>query len=250
MSNPLQDENSITQQYLQLLSNIQTTDIHNTNTDKLDDLLTQTEILFSQIQKPCILKLDARIIQEAVSLTSERLESSIRNFKLNTSTLLTMNVNNLEKYYKRAIKHFYGVYFKQNIELLNVEKIKRNMQPRNVLQECEIKKPTFLVNKENDNIEIVDKIVKLVMKMGRIEYFRLVVDVGSFSRTVENMFYLAFAVRMRMVSVRMEDGVVSVVVCGDGGGDEEVEAHMIVDLDYEEYSGIKVKLNLEKSLIE
>lgn len=239
-------EQGITKQYLDLLSKIKDTHISTAENTQLDYIIVQAEELFQSIEKPSTLKLDARLFSEAVSMSSDRLEKSMRNFVLTTDAFLSMSKESFAKYFKRATTFHYGIKFAELITMGWVEK------PRNVAERAaqssnsEMKQPGDKVEKEESNMIIAEKIRDLVKQKER-EYFRLVIDVDSYSKTVENMFYLAFAVRMKMVNLKMNNNKFTVVKWENG--EEKEDSHMIVELDYEEYINLIKTLKLKTSLI-
>lgn len=54
---------------------------------------------------------------------------------------------------------------------------------------------------------VLQEIKSVVARRGRVEFFELVMDAESYSKTVLNAFHLALALRMKLVSLKMDSDV-------------------------------------------
>lgn len=254
MSQIYEEEESlnINDEYTLLLDQICEAQLSKASNNNLEVIIAQTENLLKSVKNPTTLKLDARVFSEAVNASSDILEKSLRNFKLDTEAFLNLDHDTIERYFIRAKTFYYGIKFHKFISL--EERVKpsitiRKAQSRSVKEEEEekIDEPRGKPEREESNMQIAETIRNLVSQRHKIEYFRLVIDIESYSKTVENMFYLAFAVRMKMVNIKVISDVIYVVERNNS--DEGEDSHMIVELDYDEYRELIIVLNLKKSLI-
>ncbi|EJW02298.1 hypothetical protein EDEG_03262 [Edhazardia aedis USNM 41457] len=235
----------------------------------LNELIHETDILFEKIKKPTTLKLDARFLTESTQISCTRFEKHLRSVDISTEKLIDSVSNRSIAAYKfcEIVKAgFCGVQFPRNINL-EANLGKKQIQRRNTAKqnELEIVSPTIpqKVTEVNKNeallLKRVDLIREVLNEQNRVEYFRLVIDPFSFSNTVENMFYLAFAVKSNYCNLEFDNDILFVVHNKStdklnksrsiDSGKTENDRHMIVSLTYEEYKTIIKNLNINKPML-
>lgn len=242
----------LSKDYIKLLNKIQTDKqlyIANVN-DTLTELITESEKLFDRIQRPSTLKLDARLLTESTTISSINFEKTIRNNAIDTQRFISLYHNDrLDEYYSKVMKKFNGIRMYQLFVTEYEENQNRRSINRNKITvdtEPEIPKCIHENLEVDINKEIPDKIQKLVEKVGDIEYYRLVVDKDSFGKTIENMFYLAFAVKLGKVSLCSKN---SILYVSKESRDSEGYEHLIVDFTYDDYKNIIEKLNIQETFL-
>lgn len=205
------------QKYFEILKNIkdEKVDLGDINNQKIEDIINQANLLFSEVSNPIELKLDARISAETVNLSSVYFEKKLRNRKITTQKFIqhlnrAMNpdvsedmsnhTNKLNTFFMELTNKYYGIKF---MEFQTIGEIKCR-QPREItgkeekehgmtqISQCNLKDDTFIAK--------IDKIVDLIGDQ-KIDYYRAVLDPNSFTKTVENIFSLSFAIKLKKISL-------------------------------------------------
>ncbi|KAJ3026650.1 UNVERIFIED_CONTAM: nuclear protein [Siphonaria sp. JEL0065] len=102
----------------------------------------------------------------------------------------------------------------------NVARINKDatlLQKPQQLQESDIQK------QENETSKSVQKIMKVLQKKGPTNFFEFVINPGSFSQSVENIFYVSFLVRDGHVSIEIENGQPILCIVKNNEGDDDDE---------------------------
>ncbi|ELQ76247.1 hypothetical protein THOM_0757 [Trachipleistophora hominis] len=145
---------------------------------------------------------------------------------------------------------FYGITFKNHYSLVIPDKSKKK---REVKIEEQDRKSTKVEHKKMKDENFAHRIDTIVHAVGdqKIEYYRLVVDPNSFTKTIENIFYLSFAIKLKKVKFCPEDGKILVMKdVGDKEPNERHINHFISSIDYVEYKRIIHNLNIKKPFIQ
>lgn len=93
----------------------------------------------------------------------------------------------------------------------------------------------------------IQRIRAVVCEHGRVEYFRLLVDPGSFSKTVYNTFNLALAIREKAVSLALIDGAVFVFPYTPPLSDDV--DHSVIRISSAQYNRIVKRLGIQKPML-
>lgn len=249
--NERHDETEINKEYSHLLLKLQETKEKQSSVleNTLSTLRQKTDILFTKIKKPSTLKLDARLLNESTHLSHINFEKSMEKTEASLDAFMELVIRDkFDDYVEIAQKCFYGVNFYKTLALDNPS-VRRQAQSTNKIKidtEPEVPK-TIHENKETDsNMEIPVKIKKIIEEMGAIEYFRLIIDVDSFTKTIENTFYLAFAIKQKLCSLQLKNDKLYVI---NEYIDSEYNNHIILELTYADYTRIIKSLNIETSYI-
>lgn len=217
--------------------------------DTLNLLRKKSDLLFPQIRKPSTLRLDARYLNESTYLSNINFKKSIENTESNYEAFNELLVtDNLENYLDMAKKNFYGVNFYSTLALETP--IVRNQTRQNKIDKVDTEpdEPKKIhENKEIDiNIEIPNKIKQILKEHGEVEYYRLVINIDSFTKTIENIFYLAFAIKQKMCSLELKDNMLVVV---NEYKENVANNHIVIELKISEYYSIIKKLELKETMI-
>lgn len=267
-SGPLQMK-SIQDQYFDLLNDLRNKkeELADTETSNLDNIIAKTNTLFTDITNSAELKLDAKISAEAVNLSSLTFEKKLRNRKVTTMSF----INNLNKGLKKDIgdeqcaerynrkmhilfgsleQRFYGITFKHHYGLAVHDRLRRK---REMKVEEQDRKSTIIEHKKIKDDNFAHKIDKITDAIGnqKIDYYRLVINPDSFTKTIENIFYLSFAIKLKKVKFCFENGRI-LIAKTDGEqeqGEKEVN-HFISSIDYVEYKRIIHNLNIDKPFLQ
>jgi hypothetical protein len=226
----------------------------------LDGIITRANALFSHIKSPSELKLDARISTESTALSSQYMGKVLRNDTICSDSFISLvndSFNDKSEYfwtYREKMEHnFHGIEFVDRFVMAykEDEKKQRNKPVRDRLTDTSPERPKKVTELYGDEgtLKVVKKIKSIVRLKGEVEYYRLVINPTSFSKTVENIFYLSFAVKIGMVALVNKNGVL--VVSTNGG--EEIEGsrgHLVFDIEYSEYFKIIERLGISDPLID
>lgn len=268
---------NLQQKYHEILKSIkhEKEDLKDIDDRKIDYFITQTNLLFSNVSTPIELKLDARISAEAVNLSSVYFEKKLRNRKITTQKFIehlnkSLNtnteenrdiyINKLNIFFKDLTKKYYGIKFMEfqtigEIQQRKPREIKANDEHEletTQVSQCNMKDDTFMA-----------KIYKIVNLIGnqKIDYFRAVLDPNSFTKTIENMFTLSFAIKMKKILLSSDDDGnfllsrrISVDTSQNATEDETASQdnelnHFSSTIDYKEYKLLLGILDIDKSFI-
>ncbi|KAM0687749.1 Non-structural maintenance of chromosomes element 4 A [Conglomerata obtusa] len=239
------EPSELTQQYIALLSAIRSknTPLKSLN---IENLLQESNNLLDQIKKPSTLKLDALVINQTTKLTSSNFSKRISNSSLTIPVFIEMLKNNDYRFFEECERTYTnGIEFSKKINLRYEERRTLSRSLNRSVVDTEAEEPNGLMERE-EKACLTEKIGYIVAKYKRIEYFLLVIDPNSYSKTIENIFYCAFAVRRGIVNLICEDE--KLYVCSGSGNGEEAE-HLIIEITYKEYLQIIKKLQIQISLL-
>lgn len=265
---------SVQDQYFELLSDLKNKkeDFSDIETANLDRIIARTNALFSVVTNSVELKLDAKISAEAINLSSLTFEKKLRNRKVTTMSFIN-NVNkalkeeeegdqiNIHKrqmnvLFKTLNSQFYGISFKNHYSLVPTNKPRKAKEIKRENNDERNEKCTKIEHKrmkEDSFSGKIDRIVKAVADK-KIEYYMLIINPISFSKTIENIFYLSFAIKLRKVKFLFEDKKAFILTNDNKAtieGEEEAELnHFTSSLDYVEYKRITENLKIEKPLLD
>ncbi|KAI5172745.1 hypothetical protein NEFER03_1777 [Nematocida sp. LUAm3] len=192
------------------------------------------------------LRLDACVSGEVVSISSRRvvkLCSGDRIIQEEYISLLKENWNAHEQYVKTV---FHGAIFPKNISILGEEEEKTKKKRRQI-EEKEIQKPKNEKNKEEEtSTKTIKKIIEILTEKKKIPLNQLIVHPTDFSKTVENLLYLSFAVQIERVFLLVEDEIYVTL----NKTIEKEESHVILTITRDEAEEAIRKYSLKSSLLE
>lgn len=173
--------------------------------DALDSLLTNAKNISD-------LRMDASIMFSTIKMQYDSFLRAFQN-NLSLSKLVDMeNKNTLDDFYISLENKFMVANF---IDQLNFDyelKELRTKATKKVYDQAtsEVIIAADAVMDDNEDAIPIAKIKNIVYEMGQVEYFRLIVDPSSYSKTVINAFNLALAIRTKSVSLVNIDGIMYV----------------------------------------
>ncbi|KRH92219.1 hypothetical protein M153_9688000863 [Pseudoloma neurophilia] len=261
------------EKYFEILNNIRTEkgELKDFDREKIDSFWDEANLLFSDIKNPIELKLDARISAEAVNLSSVDFEKKLRNRKITTQRFIEQlnraliqdsdqkntNIRKIDMFFNEMRKNYYGIKFHEFMSIGEPRRINRisgtrkkdekNFEQTQV-DKGEMKEDTFLI-----------KINKIVEKIGiqTIDYYKIVLDPTSFTKTIENIFALSFAIKLKKLSLIFdENGNISLtkrfieITTDDRAEKEDVHLrHFASTIDYKEYLRLLEILNIKEAFL-
>ncbi|KAI8586561.1 Nse4 C-terminal-domain-containing protein [Geranomyces variabilis] len=91
---------------------------------------------------------------------------------------------------------------KQRTQNRRVEKLVKNKED---LQKPQQLKEGDFEKQQNETTELVMEIARCLYRVGRIPFFKFIINPESFGQTVENLFYLSFLIRDGKVQINEDD---------------------------------------------
>lgn len=212
---------------------------------KLNELIETSNELFKRIKTSSELKLDAKFNAMTLKLAHLRMD---RDFNVNSLTLKKflkiINDDNINEFVSYGIKCSQGISFSDNLVLKCKKEDRpiRSQQVRNrlIISKTEIPKSLSVNEEINTQNKIAENLEDILKNNERYEYTKLVIDCESFTKTIENMFYLSAAVRNRMCSITKIDGILYIIPFNEITENEK--GHGAIDMSYDKYISILEKM--------
>lgn len=261
---------NVQNQYFKILNDLRNKkeEVADLDVDNLDSIINQTNALFTNITNSIELKLDARISAETVNISSIDFEKKLRNRKISTelfikhlnknfrntdnSTIQTKRRQKINIFLEKINKNFYGIRFKEIYALAFDKKTKKKKEAAK--KDEESTKSTEIKFKQTETEDFTQKIDKLVCHIGnsRIEYYRVVLNPTSFTETIENIFYLSFAVKCNKLKLIFDKNVF--YVTGEKNNNkvcikEHEQCHFTSTINYEEYKKLVQNLEIKEAFL-
>lgn len=191
-------------EYLEVLAEAYEKKISGLNTkDDFYDLYKRTNVLLDEIETAPELNLDARVSGELIDLTGKKLNNLFCGGLIPFEDVIRLM--QIPGTFERASAYVNTIYrgarFPQLL-LLNLEdeEKERPAKKTKIKEETkELEQPKKEQKKELEQIDAPDKIKKIfeiIQKVEKIELLKLIVHPTDFSKTVENLLYLSFAIKL------------------------------------------------------
>ncbi|KAI5189329.1 hypothetical protein NECID01_0524 [Nematocida sp. AWRm77] len=214
-------------------------------------LYEKTNTLLQEVETAPELRLDACVSGEVVDLYSKQVG------KLCAGTLLTVaqfvSLMKTPEAWRQAQEYstdvYRGAYFPRLLCLREEESPPRKKPARRREESTEIEKPGAEENQalqQTDAPWEVKKIFQVLQSIGTVELLRLVVDPQDFSKTVENLLYLSFAVKLERAFLHTKNGTLYV---SSTKQEEETLSHFILTISPQEHARAVKQLHLETSML-
>ncbi|KAM0678205.1 Non-structural maintenance of chromosomes element 4 A [Binucleata daphniae] len=213
--------------------------------ENIEELLKEADILFEQIQKPSTLKIDAQIMSHSSKFSNTYLSKQLRNTELSVQIFLELIKNNSYQFFVECNKKYNkGVTFCKYLSLECEEKKSLSRSITRSVVDTEPEIPKTLDEQNEEKSSLTDKIEEVVKKYKNIRFVNLVIDPKSYPKTIENIFYTAFAVRRGLVGLCIIESELYVQQISEK---TECSDHLIFDITYDEYKEIINKYKITKA---
>lgn len=196
----------------------------------LDELLQSTECM-------CDLHKDTTIILETVKIQQSMLLNEFRG-ELTFERLLNLaESNSLDDFFENVKASSQGMTFIDHLDFNYRAANERLTRQRTQYDRADaaLTIPSTLEHVKEDN-DALQSIKEQVLSSGMIEYFRLICDRESFSKTVINAFNVALALRMGLISLKSIDSVICAVPYEAG---RPSLGHSVLEITPKQYERIK-----------
>lgn len=226
---------------------------------QIEKLIENAESLFSQIKKPSDLKLDAKISTESAKISSISFEKRCMSDKMSSEKFIEYlikhkheKVDVIENYMQYVASKFVGVEFSDHLCINPVVK-EANLRQRNNtnIPDSSADFPLRIFSAEDDEgtLTLVKKIKKVVNEKKIIDFYMLVINPKSYSKTIENIFYLSFAIKVGLVGFTTNKGQLCISSEPTNENQDDL-SHLIVSLEHGEYKKLIQKLNITDSMLD
>lgn len=221
---------------------------------RLEELVSTSNSLFKKIKTSSELKLDAKMTALSTKMACTRMEKDIELDDVTSSIFVELfRKNLLNDFYRYAMGCNAGIEFLGCFSLGNHSEAsnKKKLPVQRSKQHLPETRIPALITREKvstEEFDILMHIKELVSERGRVEYFRLVINPQSFSKTIENIFYLSLSLRSGLISIEWDDETLYITSkSSEGKGDL---GHLAVEMTYDEYLTIIEKAGISETLIE
>ncbi|EPR78128.1 hypothetical protein SLOPH_2212 [Spraguea lophii 42_110] len=242
------NEDSIYAKYIQIYTelHIKKDDMIEDNTI-LDDIISRTNKLFHSIEDTNLLKMDAKISTESTKRSSVQFQMNHRNKKININQLLKdFDTNKINRYINNI--QYIGMYLYEPTSIKYVIKTERQKKVKETFNLNNSISSTLLTERktEKDNTKhIIAKIEHILKERKKINFYQLVLDKESYSKTIENMFYLSFVLKSNKATLSFENEECYIL----DNIEEDINSHCIIDMEWSEYEALKRKYSNYESLM-
>lgn len=275
------EADSIKNEYMALLKHVRENKeriLDEEGSEGVHNLFRRTNALLANVTKAPELRLDAKVSGEVVKLSGSRIAKMCRGTGVSLEEFLKeiagvsgktgasrAGFDNLgdplltgenEGFFLYAHGFFQGAKFPDELGIAEdaVEGggERKTQRKRRLADAGEAETPGVEGAPDEDcNIlKRVKLVVELVERLGRVEFYRLVVSPSSFAETIENIFYLSFVVRLERVFLEWEGEAIYVTVQPTPGRDRAY-AHFIAEMTEDRHRQIVAGLgpSVEEALL-
>lgn len=235
--------------YLDLLQDIRTSKEEMIeDKGRLEDLINASNMLFKKIKTSSELKLDAKITAISTRLTCSRMEKDFASSGITSKEIAELFTNDLlDDFYKYAMSCSLAVKFLDSLSFEQKEDMSKSRprmeRSRLVVSEVEIPKSISTAEEDIEGLEILSRIEEAIRKKGRREYFSCVIDLNSFSKTIENMFYLSLAIRSGVATLEFSESIM--YVCPFKPSAKSFSANLTLEISYDEYLKLIERMKMD-----
>lgn len=248
---------NIEDEYLEIIQRIKK---EKQNLEDGDELLLilqkRANELFKEITNTNELKLDAKFKKESHKIIFNKFKKKQNEEKLTSNSFLKL-INKIED--DLFFKIVYSSYDKSlNLKIPKIFKEpfinKKRIKSKNEKIKEEYISPIIqsIPKYEEDIIDLmIKKIINIVKKEKKIEFFKLILNPNSFSKTIENIFYLSFANKTGEVKIYEENSIIFIKIETNISNlkIKDEYQHFIFNIQYYEYEKLISILNIKNSML-
>lgn len=180
------------------------------NWSLLIEIITKLDTLLKNTLTMCDLHKDTKIILEAIKLQYDTLVKEIRN-ELSLEKLVQISESEILNNFFTIVKNeSQNIKFLDKLTFNTVTKHQKSFSSRKVYDNAQGKTSVPEITKNSNQFEetntTLQNIKNAVVARGKIEFFEIIFDPNSYSKTVLNAFNMALAFRMKMISFVADGG--------------------------------------------
>ncbi|KAG0440357.1 Non-structural maintenance of chromosome element 4 [Dictyocoela muelleri] len=237
----------IKEEYNELLRELRFKKERDGDDQYLNEILDKSDILFEKIEDVNLLKIDAKIRSESTRLSNQCLEKQIKgNFTVN-DFINFMKKPEFNEFCRKIAENYIGIDFFVPCSLVPKESITRKKSEK--ITESQAIEPNKIEKIDEDEAVVyIDKIVASISE--NVNFYKLVLDPNSFSKTVENIFYTSFAIKLKKLFVFQDNsGNILVTKINPNKGKNNDDSHLIFDIEFNEYKKLIENLKIHEAFI-
>ncbi|KAK6090702.1 hypothetical protein P3W45_000425 [Vairimorpha bombi] len=210
---------------------------HSKDPQDLDDILDQSNILFTQISNASELKLDAKVTEIHSGLFLKNFTRNIQDQKLGVEKFIKhLNDNKLDSFFIKLGQRNRRCEFTQFIDFNYMTEIKNRKIGERLKKDIkDVMTPSKQRTVDDEINPFFVKLEKDLRNRSKIFIYDVILDFDSYDRTVENIFNLSIAIRSKIIKFIVEDNKIFCVRHKDTQGIVKYDDHVILDINYNKY---------------
>jgi len=214
---------------------------------RLESVVSRSNVLFKRIKTCSELKLDAKITAMSTGLACKGIEKKMEPEDVGSRMLAEVMCSSLiDRLCEAALECYIGMSFVDSLVLGRCGMARsrdRIQQPRKryLNIDKDAMRPVEKDMQIEKESEIVCKMNRMVVEERAMDYFEFVIDLESFSKTIENIMYFSLAMRSGKACLKSQDG--KLFICPPSNDESEM-MHLVVEMTYEEYVEISARMKM------
>lgn len=204
----------------------------------LIEVLRKLEDLLRHVTSMADLHKDAAIMLHVIRMEQDKLLKDIRNELTLERVIQISETELMEGFFTYVKGNTQAIEFVDSL-VLNYEVEEQPQRKDDFIAAVESvdSEQTIEDTTEDENLHEIGDILKAIRDMTiqykRIEFFRLIMDRTSYSKTLINAFNLALALRRKVVSLDLKDGTVFVTPYDSSN---QQDGHSVFEITQEQYN--------------
>ncbi|KAI5161579.1 hypothetical protein NEAUS03_1670 [Nematocida ausubeli] len=161
-------------------------------------LYKKSNELLKEIETTQELRLDSCLVSEIIGEESKRIFMECSN-NITLNGYIELVTTNLDVHRQLASKYFRGAYFPPILTLSGFKQDAPARKPKKTKTEKAQERPDKNEELKEEQIDApkeIKKIYGILKEIGEVELYRLVINVDSFSKTIENFLTLASTLKV------------------------------------------------------
>lgn len=213
-------------------------------------VLTSLDRLLNDAHNLSELHRDTSIILEAIKIQQDALLKEYKNGLTIEKIVQMANDDYLDEFFSRALNNCLRAKFVDHLGLAYQSKPQRQKIERTRYEEktgvTSVPEELKEIEEESHTSKAIRNIKKIVEEKRIIEYFSLIIDPKSYSRTITNAFNLSLAIRMKAVSFSLNGNVLNVIPFTSENGSNE---HSVLELTPRQYKNIIERFDIKEGML-
>lgn len=217
-----------------------------TNWNLLFEIIQKLDTLLCRAKSLSDLHSDTKVILEAIKIQHDALLKEFKNDITFEKILFLADRDELDSFFEAEKRNSLTVQFLDQLNFGFQPRQASDLRPARISYRAEtedVQKPEEQQISEaesNRTNAAAQEIMDAVLNSGGcVEYFKLICDKSSYSKTVLNAFNLALALRQKLVSIKTFDTVLHVTSYEPG--DSSLD-HSILSITPEQFNKIKTSI--------
>ncbi|KAI5129490.1 non-structural maintenance of chromosomes element 4 [Nematocida parisii] len=238
----------LTDEYMEL---IRTAKQKKKKNEVLYPLYQRSNELLKEIRTTHELRLDSCLVSEIIGEESKRIFLQCNNH-ITLNNYIEMASTNTGIHTQLAKSYYRGAYFPPILTLtgsIAEQPIKKPKKPK--LEKAQEKPEEVKEVKEEqmDAPKEIKRVYRILKEIGEVELYRLIINVDSFGKTVENILTLAFALKVGRAFLMKKQNILYVSSTKPKEEYAVNSTHYIMGITSAEIDRIKEEMNITENMI-